>query len=295
MIQVSWQTVLKHTCELGEGPVWDNRENRIIWLDIVAGEIHSYYPSSEKHTIFRTGQMTGAAVLCESGELLAAMHNGLYEINESTGQIKFLVDPETEFPGNRFNDGKCDPQGRFWAGTMSIDEDIVNGNLYRYDPDGSIHHFESGIGCSNGLAWSPDHSTMYYIDSPTQQVYAYDFDSETGNISNKRIAIKIPDGGGYPDGMTIDSEGMLWISLWDGWGIVRYNPENGELLQKIDLPVARVTSCTFGGENLNDLYVTSAYTRLETADRASQPLAGSLFVLKNLPVKGLESDRYKRK
>lgn len=293
MIQASWQIVLNHTCELGEGPVWDDRENRIIWLDIVAGEIHSYYIHSQKHTVFNTGQMTGAAVLTESGNLLAAMQNGLYNINESSGEITHLTDPESHLPGNRFNDGKCDRFGRFWAGTMSIDESIVNGNLYRYDPDGNIHHSESNIGCSNGLAWNTDNSTMYYIDSPTQQVFAYDYDAETGAASNKRVAVKIPDGGGYPDGMTIDTEGMLWIALWDGWGIARYNPENGELLQKFDFPAARITSCTFGGENLNDLYVTSAFARLENAERANQPLAGSLFVMKNLPVKGYKTDRFK--
>ncbi len=292
MISSSWEIVLNHTSELGEGPVWDSVSKRIIWLDIIAGEIHSYYPEEQKHTTLKTGQMIGAAVLRQSGGLMGALHHGIYEINETTGTLTLLKDPESHLPGNRFNDGKCDPQGRFWAGTMSIDESLVAGNLYRIDPDGHIEHFESNIGCSNGLAWSPDQQTMYYIDSPTRQVYAYDFEKETGHISHKRVAVTIPEGTGYPDGMTIDTEGMLWIALWDGWGIARYNPENGELLQKFDLPAARITSCAFGGDTLNDLYVTSAYTRLDAAEKEKQPLAGSLFVIKNLPVKGYDSDRF---
>lgn len=292
MITTSWELVLNHTSELGEGPVWDMHGKRILWLDIVNGHIHSYYPETSQHTTFSTGQMTGTIVLRKSGGLLAAMENGFYEIDENTGEMTFLTDPESQLPGNRFNDGKCDPQGRFWAGTMSIDESIVNGNLYRYDPNGNIQHFEKNIGCSNGLAWSSDHQTMYYIDSPTRQVYAYDYEAVTGNITNKRVAITIPEGSGYPDGMTIDAEGMLWIALWDGWGISRYNPLDGQLLQHFEFPAARITSCTFGGEQLNDLYVTSAYTRIDPEEREKQPLAGSLFVLKNLPVRGLVADQF---
>lgn len=289
----TWEIVTDHQCELGEGPVWDADQNRIIWVDIISGEIHSFYLSTHKHTTIQLHEMVGAVALRRTGGLVAALQSGIYTVDEHSGQTTFIHNPEKHIQGNRFNDGKCDPQGRFWIGSMSIDESIVNGNLYRFDGNWQLFHFERHIGCSNGLAWSSDSKIMYYIDSPTRKVFAYDYEANLGTIFNKRVVITIPEGKGFPDGMTIDTEGMLWIALWGGWGIVRYNPHTGELLEKIAIPVEKVTSCTFGGPNLSDLYVTTASRDLTEEERKAQPLAGSLFVIKDLPYRGRPTDLFK--
>lgn len=237
--------------------------------------------------------MAGAIALTTGGQLLAALQHGFAKIDLELGDIRMLADPEAHLSDNRFNDGKCDPAGRFWAGTMQLNGNKGAGSLYVLHPDLTVSLKISGLSVSNGLAWSPDQSTFYFIDTPTQQVAAYDYDLESGNISNKRIAVSIPPELGKPDGMTIDAEGMLWVALWDGWGVTQWNPETGALLQQYRLPVARVTSCTFGGKDLQDLYITTAKTGLSAEALANQPLAGAVFVIKNTGVKGLPANLFK--
>ena len=168
-------------------------------------------------------------------------------LDPSSGQLQKLEHPEAHLPDNRFNDAKCDPQGRLWAGTMSCLETAGVGHLYCMDLEGKVSAQLDGITISNGLAWSQDQRTMYYIDTPTRRIDALDFDSETGSISQRRSAFEIPDGMGYPDGMTIDAQGRLWVALWAGWGVGCWDPTSGELLGKVELPVECVTSCCFGG------------------------------------------------
>jgi sugar lactone lactonase YvrE len=198
-----------------------------------------------------------------------------------------IANPEGHLPNNRFNDGKCDPAGRFWAGTMSINEEPNTGNVYMLGVDLSFEKKISGVSISNGMAWSADQRTFYYIDTPSFEVAAYSYDKTTGNISNKTTIMKILKEEGNPDGMTIDNEGMLWIAHWDGWQITRRDPQTGEKLLQISLPVSRVTSCCFGGENFADLYITSAREGLSDEDLQKQPLAGSLFVIRNCGYKGI--------
>lgn len=286
MNQNKWEVVLDHACQLGEGPVWDADQQRILWVDILPGEIHSFYPASSEHRIFKTGQMVGAIALRPSGNFIAALQHGFYEISLENETLTPLADPEVHLPENRFNDGKCDPAGRFWAGTMSISDEPGAGALYMLDNDRSVSIKVENVTCSNGLAWSLDHQILYYIDSPTRQVVAYDYDVVTGTIANKRVVIQFEEEDGFPDGMTIDEKGMLWIALWDGWKVIRCNPNTGERLQQIDLPVARITSCTFGGDALDDLFITSAKTGLCQQELDEQPLAGCLFIVKNTGIKG---------
>jgi sugar lactone lactonase YvrE len=286
MYRDNWEIVLNHSCQLGEGPVWDAENECVLWVDIPAGQIHSFYPHNREHFVFETGQMVGSIAIRSSGILIAALQHGFHEISLEKRTVKQLTDPEAHLPGNRFNDGKCDLAGRFWAGTMSVSDEPGAGKLYMLDKDQTVSVKIENVSCSNGLAWSPDHNIFYYIDTPTQQVVAYDYDLTTGGIRNKRVVIEICQEEGFPDGMTIDEEGMLWIALWDGWKVARYNPYNGELLHQIHLPVARITSCTFGGSNLQDLYITSAKTGLKQEELAQQPLAGCLFVIKNIGVSG---------
>ncbi|RRA98900.1 SMP-30/gluconolactonase/LRE family protein [Larkinella rosea] len=289
MNNTTWKVVLDHACQLGEGPVWDADQQRILWVDILPGEIHSFYPASGEHRIFKTGQMTGAIALLPSGNFIAALQHGFHEISLENETVVPIADPEVHLPENRFNDGKCDPAGRFWAGTMSISDEPGAGALYMLDNDQSVSIKVENVTCSNGLAWSLDHQLLYYIDSPTRQVVAYDYAITTGTIANKRVVIQFEEEDGFPDGMTIDEKGMLWIALWDGWKVIRCNPNTGERLQQIDLPAARITSCTFGGESLEDLYITSAKTGLSQQESQEQPLAGCLFVVRNTGIKGVRT------
>lgn len=272
--------VLDHRCLLGEGPVWDPASRRVLWVDITRGEIHQFFTEQKKHKVFKANQMVGAIALTSSGELIAALQHGFFNVNLEKQILTPIHDPEADLPDNRFNDGKCDPAGRFWAGTMSVLDKEKAGKLYVLHTDLSVSIKINEVTCSNGMAWSLDHKTFYYIDTVTQEVVAYDYDLAHATLRNKRSIIKIAVEEGYPDGMTIDSEGMLWIALWGGGKVKRYNPGNGQLLAQIHLPVSQVTSCTFGGEYLEDLYITTARTGLTKEALDLQPLAGSLFVVR---------------
>ncbi|MCE7062192.1 SMP-30/gluconolactonase/LRE family protein [Dyadobacter sp. CY343] len=276
------EVVLEHCCELGEGPVWDVVRKCILWVDITKGEIHQFFLADKRHEVFHADQMVGAIALRADGKLIAALQHGFYTIDLNTKSMQAIADPEVALPNNRFNDGKCDPAGRFWAGTMSISDQEKAGKLYMMDTDGTVSIKIDEVTCSNGMAWSHDHQTFYYIDTGAQEVVAYDFDIENAAITNKRSIIQIASEEGYPDGMAIDSEGMLWIAIWGGWKVNRYDPGTGRLLFEIHLPVSLVTSCTFGGEHLEDLYITTARKGLSESDLQAQPLAGSLFVVKGL-------------
>jgi sugar lactone lactonase YvrE len=281
------ELAIDHRCLLGEGPVWDIRLQAICWVDILRGEIHEYSPAENLHKTLVVHQMVGAVAICKNGHFLAALKNGFGFVDRKTGAVIMIANPETHLPGNRFNDGKCDPAGRFWAGTMSHTDEPEKGCLYLLDKNLTVTKKIEKVSISNGMAWSPDHNTFYYIDTPTQIVSAFNFDNTSGEIKNKRNIIQFSRNEGNPDGMTIDSDGMLWIAHWDGWQISRWNPETGEKIKSIRLPVSRVTSCCFGGGNLEDLYITSARTDLSNDQLTKQPLAGSLFVIRNIGFRGL--------
>ncbi|WP_183873101.1 SMP-30/gluconolactonase/LRE family protein [Pedobacter sp. AK017] len=279
--------VSKHRCQLGECPVWDVKKQVICWIDILRGEIHQYSPVDSTHVKLAVPPLTGSMALCKDGNFIAALRSGISFIDRKTAEIKFISNPETHLPFNRFNEGKCDPEGRFWVGTMSLTDEEKKGSVYALDEKLKIDKKITEVSISNGLAWSGDKKTLYYIDTPTFEIVSYDYDSSTGTITNRKVVIKVSEKDGYPDGMTIDNEGMLWVAHWDGWQITRWDPINGEKLLSIPMPVARVTSCTFGGKNLNDLYVTSARTGLSTSDLKKQPEAGAIFVIRNSSFKGL--------
>ncbi|MDB5019169.1 MAG: L-arabinolactonase [Pedobacter sp.] len=278
---------------LAEGPIWDALSKSLLYVDIIDGLIHEYYPDTDEHKTINVHQMVGAIALCEDGRLLAALKAGLAYVCRETGKFDVFTNPESHLPGNRFNDGKCDPSGRLWIGTMDIDEKANAGSVYMLDTDQGITKKIENTTISNGMAWSPNHKIFYYIDTPTMTVVAYDYDCINGFIRNKRVVIFIEDIDGYPDGMTIDCEGMLWIAHWGGWQVSRWDPQSGKKLFTLPMPVANVSSCTFGGEDLNDLYITSAQKGLSEDALASQPLAGSVFVWKNTGYKGMPAFEYK--
>lgn len=281
------EVVVPHCCLLGEGPVWDEKTGSICWVDILNGRIHEYQPAGNSHRTHQVDSLVGAVAICENGDFIAGLREGLSFVGRSSGRTKLLHHPEAHLPQNRYNDGKCDPEGRFLIGSTALNHKKQAGNLYLLDHDLRCTTQLQGVTMSNGMAWSPDGRTFYYIDTPTFEVAVFDYDTKTGRIGPKRSAFPIPQKEGLPDGMTIDSEGMLWIAHWDGWQVARWNPETGEKLFSFRLPVAFVTSCTFGGENLQDLYITSASIGLNEKQHDEQPLAGSLFVIKNSGFQGM--------
>ena len=208
---------------------------------------------------------------------MVAGHPGFASLDLETEQLEILADPEHDLPENRFNDGKCDPAGRFWAGTLSLEGKRGTCNLWRLDADLSVHKMLEGVSVSNGIVWTADRTAMYYVDTPTRRVDRFDYDHDTGEIDNRSVAVRIPDGMGFPDGMTIDSEGMLWVCLWQGGKVSRWDPVTGELLATVDLPASNVTSCAFGGEELDQLYITTARITIDEERLKEQPLAGGLF------------------
>ncbi len=265
---------------LGEGPCWDSLNRVFYWVDILEKNLHIYDPKNDSNRVIHLGQIVGAVVPRASGGVVLAMQNGFYSLDLHSEELTPIVDPESSIPTNRFNDGKCDALGRFWAGTMDLDEREERGALYCLNADHSYWKAREHISISNGITWSPDHKTMYFIDSLTRGVLAFDFELTTGKISNERMVITLPEDGGLPDGMTTDEEGMLWIAQWDGWQVSRWNPLTGQLLEVIRVPAARVTSCAFGGANLDTLYITTARVGINPDDLLKQPLAGGVFALK---------------
>lgn len=265
---------------VGEGPIWDDEHQVLYWVDILSSKLYAYDPARDENRAFDIGQHVGTVVPRASGGVMLAVYQGFAAFDLETEELTLINDPEADLPGNRFNDGKCDPACRFWAGTMAYENRNTQGNLYRMDTDLSVHKMLGGIGISNGIIWSLDHSTMYYIDSPTYTVKAYDYDVDTGDIKNERVIIDVPREVGLPDGMTIDAEGMLWVAHYGGSKVCRWHPERGEILQTITLPASQITACAFGDKDLDTLYITSAAQQLTDAMWRQQPQAGGLFSVK---------------
>jgi len=273
------ELVLDAKARLGEGAVWDARRHLLYWVDIEGHEVHAFDPATGRDRAFALGDSVGTVVSRARGGVALTLGRAFAALDLETRRVSVLAEPEEEKVrlGNRFNDGKCDPRGRFWAGTMALSEAPAAGGLYRLDPDGNVRRMLEGVSISNGIVWSPGADLMYYIDTPTREVAVFDYDDATGAIANRRVAVRIPKRHGWPDGMTMDAEGTLWIAEWDGGCVSRWDPARGKLLRRIALPVSRVTSCAFGGPGLDELYVTTAWSRLEPARRRAQPLAGGLF------------------
>ncbi len=266
--------VLAARARLGECPVWEAQQQQLYWTDIHNHRVHQFDPATGNSRWFETGELVSAIALAGSNRLLLALQDRLAYLDLQTAQITPLCQFEFPHPDTRLNDGKCDSQGRFWIG--SISEATGQAALYRYDPDGSLHLMETGLTISNGLGWSPDGSRFYLTDSPRRQIYAYDFDSATGSISNRRVLIDLGDEPVEPDGLTVDSQGNLWSALWDGWAVVCFSPTGAEL-RRVPMPVQRPTCLTFGGEHLQNLYITSASVGLSQKEIQQGIWAGDLF------------------
>lgn len=261
---------------LGEGPVWVERERALYWVDINGRKIFRLDDSGAVRD-WPTPMRVGSLAPCESGGFIGGTDQGIAFIDLQQGSFEIVANPEENVPGNRFNDGKVDRRGRFWAGTMDDKERQASGTLYRFDERLDWSSVDTGYRVTNGPAFSPAGDIIYHNDSALQVTYAFDLDSD-GSASNRREFMRYGKSDGYPDGMTVDAEGCLWIAFWDGWCIRRYSPV-GECLRKIEMPVARPTSCAFGGPKLDRLYVTSASRDLGPDALAMQPNAGGLFLI----------------
>jgi D-xylonolactonase len=262
--------------QLGEGPVWVETEQALYWTDIHGRLIHRRALADGALSRWEMPCRVGSLLPRSGGGFIAGTDQGLALIDPEGGRFDPFANPESELPTNRFNDGKTDRQGRFWAGTMDDEEKAAQGALYRIDPDLSWTRIDDGYRVCNGPAFSPDGRTMYHTDSARQVVYAFDLD-EAGQAANRRDFAHFARDEGYPDGMTVDSEGCLWVAFWDGWCLRRLSPE-GAVLSILEVPVQRPTSCAFAGPDLDHLFITSARIGLDHAALAAQPQAGGLFL-----------------
>lgn len=276
---------------LGEGPVWDDREQQLYWVDILKEMLMIHDPERNKNYRYNIGEHIGAAVLRKKDGLVLALKSGFAFFDTGEQKVKPIADPESELNGNRFNDGKCDPAGRFWAGTMAYNLQKEAGNLYSLNPDHGVEVKITGVTISNGMAWDTDDNIFYFIDTPERTVYAFDYEEESGDISNRRIVKEFSREDGFPDGMTIDTGNKLWIALYDGSKVIRMDPASGETLFEVPLPVPKVTSCTFGAADFDELYITTARENMSEDDIKEAPLSGSLFKAK-VPFKGKPAFRF---
>ena len=271
------ELVLDAKADLGEGPAWEPEAACLYWVDIHAGRLHTFNPGDGSDRSIELGEYLGCAAPRRKGGLVLGLRSGFATLELSSNKLVHLVNPEPQLHGNRFNDGKCDPAGRFLAGSMDDAEIEASGSLYSLNPDGSVKTLLTRTRIANGLAWSPDTRTFYFIDTPTRSVMAYDYDLASGAIANPRLVISVPPALGWPDGMTSDSEGQLWVAMWGGAKLTRWNPGSGELIEVIPFPALNVSSCAFGGPHLTDLYVTSARKEMDAGSLAKYPLSGGLF------------------
>lgn len=295
---MSITVVCKKAGYLLEGPHWDDTNNLLYFVDILGKAINKWDPvrdTIEKYDV--PDQSIGAAVLTDRNNMLLALTRRIAFLDWRTKKLFDIQEVEDETnTKNRFNDGKCDPAGRFWAGTMGPEEELggvlrEQGQLYCYHKDRSLTVHADKISISNGLAWSSCRKFMYYIDSMKYTVDVFDFDLESGQTSNRRVAIDMKSEG-IPDGMCIDAEDMLWVAVFNGGKVIRYNPKTGEKLSELKFPTLNTTSCCWGGPNYGELYVTSAEHFLTEQQLKEQPTGGSVFRVTGLGVKGTKSDIY---
>jgi sugar lactone lactonase YvrE len=273
---------------LSEGPRWDADRGELIWVDILAGELHTATVGDdgrlEPVRTVQVGRHVGAAAPAEAGGYVLAAAGGFCHIDDD-GALTELARPEGSRADVRMNDGICDPQGRFWGGTMAYAETPGAGRLYRLELDGRCTLVLEGLTISNGMGWSPDGATMYLADSGTGEVYAFDFDPASGALNHRRTLVHVSTPGAAPDGLTVDSDGNLWVALWNGGALARYGPD-GTLRETIPVPVDRPTSCAFGGCDGGTLFVTTSRDGLDPAALARQPQAGHVLGIDALGVTG---------
>jgi len=288
----TWEAALFYKTELilGEGPHWHPTWEKFLYVDIEGKKVGRIDPATKINEERTFEKRVGTVVPGMNDKLVIAFEDAIAELDFETGIAKEIIKIEADKPGTRCNDGKCDNAGRLWIGTMHLQGKLRQGALYCFD--GSLEKKIEGVSLSNGICWSKDNSTMYYIDSYDYNIKAYDFDLNNGDIANERILVSGLEKGFIPDGMAIDEEGMLWVAMWGGSCVNRYNPADGSLIGKVQLPVPNVTACAFGGKDMKTLLITTARADLDADQLRQFPLSGSLFYI-DTDVKGAEMNSFK--
>ena len=271
------EIALAANADLAEGPVWDSEDSVLWWVDIFRGEVHRFDPASGRDELFQLDGPVGSLALRRSGGLVLALRDGFYGYRPG-GEVVPLAKPELERRHNRFNDGRTDRQGRFWAGSLHLKETEPTGALYRLDADGGCSRMADGVYASNGTAFSPDGRTGYHADSQQGLVWRFDCDPETGALSNRRVFIEIARKHGAPDGAIVDRDGCYWLTHAGGWRIVRYDPQ-GRIDRVVQLPVEIPTSAAFGDRDGRTLFITTARYSLSPEALSIQPLAGCILAI----------------
>ena len=280
-----WRCVWPAGCELGEGPIWDALTGVVRFVDIKGAAVHRLDPVSGVRASWAAPTMIGGLGLRAGSGLVAGTRLGFALVDPDAGSFEVIDHPEAHLPGNRFNDGKVDPHGNFWAGTMDDARRERSGALYCLRPDRTWRAVDLGYRITNGPAFSPDGRTLYHSDTSDQTTFTFDL-APDGTLANKRVFRTWHDVRGFPDGMTTDADGCLWLAFWGGWCVRRVSPA-GDLLAEMPLPVSNVSSVAFGGVGLDRLFATSAWSDLQAAARTAQPLAGGLFEVLGHGVTGL--------
>lgn len=282
---------------IGEGPVWEEKDQTLLYVDISGQKIHRWNPATNQRQSMNTEKFVGFAVPRRSGGYVIGEGTRFAAVDWTTQTVTPIAHIDADKPNNRFNDGKVDPAGRLFAGTMALEVspgvlERKQGSLFTLHTDLSVvRHFDQ-VDLSNGLDWSLDHRTFYYIDSLTYLVEAFDYDINTGGLSNRRVVYRLEKDEGVPDGMCIDTDGRLWVACYSAGRVIHIDPHTGVRLQTVRLPVQRTTSCCFGGADYSDLYVTSAYQGMDQSEMAKQPQAGCIFKISGLGVKGIPSNPF---
>ncbi|MGE5229386.1 MAG: SMP-30/gluconolactonase/LRE family protein [Deltaproteobacteria bacterium] len=274
--------------KLGEGPRWDAATGTLLWVDIPGQTVHRYDPATSEDAVRSVPGIVSLALPRRRGGAVIGLPDGLHLLDGDDPPLIAAIEPER--PDTRTNDGACDAAGRLWVGTMALDERSPVAALYRVDSHMGVSTVLTGTTISNGLGWSPSGDRFYFIDSPTLRVDVFDFDPETGALADRRRFAAVEVEGAVPDGLAVDAQGGVWVALHGGWGLRRY-AHDGELAAVVDLPVARITSCCFGGDGLRDLYVTTRREGLSASELAAQPLAGALLRL-DVGVAGLPTHAF---
>jgi sugar lactone lactonase YvrE len=272
--------VLPARATLGEGACWFAAEQRLYWVDILQREVHRFDPATGRDEMRKTPCHVSLVQPTTRGDLVLGTRDGIARMDFDSGSFTILCDPEAEIPGNRFNDGKPDPRGRLFAGTIAYDGLDKKAALWRIEPDLSFTKLIDQAGNSNGLGWSPDEKTFYWTDTKTGCVFAFDYEAATGAIANRRAVVEVDKSIGRPDGLAVDAEGCLWTALWAGHGLARWNPATGEMIARVECPAANVTCPAFGGPDLDILYFTTAQKGRDEAEPSREPEAGNIFATK---------------
>jgi sugar lactone lactonase YvrE len=277
---------------IGEGPVWHSQEGCLYWVNFIGQyQILRFSPQTQRLEVFETGMPVMALGIRKTGDFIAATAKGIANWNIQRGSFEQFCDPLAGRTGIRFNDAATDSQGRFWVGTLNdANPKGPDGELFCIQGDDSCRLMDKNITVANGIGWSPDRTIMYFTDSFRYCIYAYNYSAESGTIANRRIFVQTSPDGGLPDGLTVDTEGFVWSAYCGGWRVVRYNPE-GKVDREYRLPVANPTSCAFGGERLDELYITSANLGLSEEDKRKHPQSGDLFCLR-AGITGMDEPRF---